>query len=130
MAALNLIAGQRAKALDRVCLGPEISQGWPIAIKRRRLGNDDYDLIFAIECLTAECELLTAEMVAAEKRLTMLSQRAKTRHDFAVVTRLQLTLYTTLDRSELAIEVFLDYLRRERDGLVAPSYPRRRDGRI
>ena len=63
--------------------------------------EQNYDLIFSIECLTAECELLTAEMVAAEKRLAMLSQRAKTRHDFAVVTRLRLTLYTTLDRSEL-----------------------------
>ena len=85
----------------------------------------NYDLIFSIECLMAECELLTAEMVAAEKRLTMLSQRAKTRHDFAVVTRLQLTLYTTLDRSELAIEVFLDYLRRS--GTDWSHHPTRED---
>ena len=42
----------------------------------------------------------------------MLSQRAKNRHDFAVVTRLQLTLYTTLDQSDRGVDVFLEYLRR------------------
>ena len=50
-------------------------------------------------------------MAAAEARLTLLAQRAKNRHDFAVVTRLQVTLYTTSDRSDLAIDVFLAYLR-------------------
>ncbi len=73
----------------------------------------------------AECELLTAEMVAAESRLTMLAQRARSRHDFAVVTRLQLTLYTTLDRSDRAIEVFLDYLRR--NGTDWSQHPTRDD---
>jgi len=42
------------------------------------------------------------------------------RHDFAVVTRLQVTLYTTLDRSDRAIEVFLDYLRR--NGTVSRGF--------
>jgi PAS domain S-box-containing protein len=42
----------------------------------------------------------------------MLAERARSRHDFAFVTRLQVTLYTTLDRSDRGIEVFLDYLRR------------------
>src|SRR5258708_25501691 len=51
-------------------------------------------------------------MVVAEKGLSMLAQRAKSGHDIAVVTRLRLTLYTTLDRSDRAVEVFLDYLRR------------------
>ena len=73
--------------------------------------NRNYDLVFSIESLIAECELHTADMVAAEGRLAMLAQRARSRHDFAVVTRLQITLYTTLDRSDRAIEVFLDYLR-------------------
>ena len=111
VAGLDLIAAQRAK----------VSTAYASALKYLKAGHSlltettwelNYDLIFTIECVTAECELLTAEMVAAEKRLTMLEQRARSRHDFAVVTRLQLTLYTTLDRSELAIEVFLAYLRR------------------
>ena len=64
-------------------------------------------------------------MVAAESRLTMLAQRARSRHDFAVVTRLQITLYTTLDRSDRAIEVFLDYLRR--NGTDWSPHPARDD---
>ncbi|MFL6310473.1 MAG: PAS domain-containing protein [Terriglobales bacterium] len=108
---LNLIAGRRAKA----------STAYTSALKYLHTGRSllseetwtiNYELIFSIESLTAECELHTADMVAAEARLSMLAQHARGRHDFAVVTRLQVTLYTTLDRSERAIEAFLEYLRR------------------
>ena len=74
--------------------------------------DHNYELIFAIEFYMAECELLTADMAAAENRLSMLAQRAKSAHDIAAVTRLRLTLYTTLDRSDRGVEVCLDYLRR------------------
>jgi PAS domain S-box-containing protein len=121
---LNLLAGKRAKA----------SAAYASALKylhagRSLLGEEawehNYDLIFSLESLIAECELLTADMAAAEGRLTMLAQRAKSRHDGAVVTRLQLTLYTTLDRSDLAIDVFLDYLRR--NGTNWSRHPARDD---
>jgi PAS domain S-box-containing protein len=111
VAELNLIASKRAK----------VSTAYDSALKYLRAGSAllteetwerNYKLVFAIEYLIAECELLTAEMVAAETRLAILSQRASSRHEVAVVTRLQLTLYTTLDRSDQAITVFLDYLRR------------------
>ncbi|WP_254508235.1 trifunctional serine/threonine-protein kinase/ATP-binding protein/sensor histidine kinase [Anatilimnocola floriformis] len=124
VANLNLVAAKRAK----------LSTAYASALKyleaaRSLLTEEDwnrnYDLIFSIECLTAECELLTAEMVQAEERLTMLALRAQPRHDFAVVTRLRLTLYTALDRSELAIEVFLDYLRRS--GTDWSHHPTRAD---
>src|SRR4029077_13584918 len=75
--------------------------------------DTDYDLIFSLECLTAECELLTADMESAEKRLSMLAARAKSAHDLAVVTRLQLTLYTASDRLESGVEICLEYLRRD-----------------
>jgi PAS domain S-box-containing protein len=123
-AGLNLIASQRAKA----------STAYASTLKYLHAGRSllseetwdhKYDLIFSIESLMAECELLTAEMVAAESRLTLLAQRARSRHDFAVVTRLQLTLYTTLDRSDRAIEVFLDYLRR--NGTDWSPHPTRDD---
>ena len=123
-AALNLIAGKRAKA----------STAYASALKYLHAGRSllseeawerNYDLIFSIESLIAECELLTADMVAAEGRLTMLAQRARSRHDFAVVTRLQVTLYTTLDRSDRAIDVFLDYLRR--NGTDWSRHPARDD---
>ena len=61
----------------------------------------------------AECELLTAEKVSAENRMSRLAERANGRHDFCVVTRLRLTLYTTLDRSDRSVDVFLDWLRRD-----------------
>jgi PAS domain S-box-containing protein len=121
---LNLIAGKRAKA----------STAYASALKYLHAGcsllNEEawernYDLIFSIESLIAECKLLTADMVAAEGRLTMLAQRARSRHDFAVVTRLQITLYTTLDRSDRAIEVFLNYLRR--NGTDWSPHPARND---
>src|SRR6202035_798888 len=84
-----------------------------------------YTLIFETEYLMAECELLTADKVAAEDRLSLLPQRANNRHDFCVATRLRLTLYTTLDRSDLAADVFLDWLRR--DGTVWSKHPTRED---
>ncbi len=123
-ARLNLIAGKRAKA----------STAYSSALRylhagRALLSEEDwernYDLSFSMESLLAECELHTADMLAAEGRLTMLTQRAGSRHDFAVVTRLQVTLYTTLDRSGRAIEVFLDYLRR--NGTDWPPHPARDD---
>src|ERR1700727_3091690 len=73
----------------------------------------------------AECELLTADKGAAERRLSSLAQRATNRHDFCVATRLRLTLYTTLDRRDLASDVFLAILRR--DGTVWSNHPARED---
>jgi predicted ATPase len=110
-AELNLIAGRRAKistayvsALSYFTTGRALlsEQSW----------DDSYEPIFSIEYLIAECELLTADMMLAENRLSMLSERAKSSHDIAVVTRLRLTLYTTLDQSNRAVEVCLEYLRR------------------
>jgi PAS domain S-box-containing protein len=121
-ARLNLIAGRRAKA--STAYGSALIY---LHAARSLLSEDDwknnYDLIFSIESLIAECELHTADMVAAESKLLMLAQRATGRHDFAVVTRLQITLYTTLDRSECAIETFLDYLRR--NGTYWSAHPAR-----
>jgi PAS domain S-box-containing protein len=123
-AGLNLIAGERAKASTAYASALKyLHAGRSLLSEEAWEGN--YDLIFSIEGLMAECELLTAEMVAAESRLTMLAQRARGHHHFAIVTRLQLTLYTTLDRSDRAIEVFLNYLRR--NGTDWPQHPTRDD---
>ena len=110
VAELNFIAGRRAK----------ISTAYVSALKYFAAGRalltqesweHNYELIFCIECAMAECELLTADMVRAENRLSLLAQQAKSGHDIAVVTRLRLTLYTTMDRSDRGVEVCLDYLR-------------------
>src|ERR1700685_127417 len=110
IAELNLIAGRRAK----------ISTAYASALKYLEAGrglltdqtwNRNYDLVFSIEYLLAACELLTAEMAAAETRLSMLAERAKSAHDIALVTRLRLTLYDLLGRSDRGVEVFIEFQR-------------------
>jgi PAS domain S-box-containing protein len=111
VAELNLIAARRAKlsiayasALSYLATGRRLltDESW----------NTDYQLIFSLEILTAECELLTADMESAETRLSMLAARAKSAHDLALVTCVQLTLYTALDRLDRGIQICLEYLRR------------------
>src|SRR6201987_3570584 len=82
------------------------------ALLREDSWGNNYELIFSIEILIAECELLTANIVEAENRLSMLSQRARSAHHIAIATRLLLTLYQVMDRSDRAVEVCLEYLRR------------------
>src|SRR5439155_3105315 len=111
VAELNLIAAKRAKlsiayasALSYLATGRALltEESW----------NTDYELVFSLEYLIAECELLTADMESAEKRLLMLATHANSDHDLALVTCLQLTLYTALDRLDRGIDICLEYLRR------------------
>jgi PAS domain S-box-containing protein len=111
VAELNLIAGKRAK----------ISTAYTSALRYfvagcALLAEDSwehrYALTFALELQRAECEFLTGDFAAAEERLSMLARRARNLVDSAVVTRLQTELYTTLDQSDRAVEVGLEYLRR------------------
>jgi predicted ATPase/signal transduction histidine kinase len=111
VAELNLIAGRRAKT-STACASALKYLASGRALLTEEIWDHNYELIFSIEYLMAECELLTANMVGCENRLSMLAQRAKSGHDIAIVTRLRLTLYTTLDRSDRGVEVFLAYLRR------------------
>jgi hypothetical protein len=60
----------------------------------------------------SSANLLTADMLAAEDRLSMLAQHAKGGYDITVVTRLRPTLYTALARSDRGVEACLEYLRR------------------
>jgi PAS domain S-box-containing protein len=111
IAGLNLVAGRRARA----------STAYISALKYLKAGrallteecwNESYELIFSIEYLTAECELLAADMPNAENRLSMLATRARSGHDTAIVIRLRLMLYGTLGRNDLGVDVCLQYLRR------------------
>ena len=110
LAELNLIAGKRAKA----------STAYASALKYLVAGAallaDDcwerrHELTFALELHRAECEFLTGQLAAAEERLTTLSSRAANTVELATVTCLRVDLYTTLDQSERAVAVGLDYLR-------------------
>jgi PAS domain S-box-containing protein len=120
VAELNLMAGRRAKM--STAYASAIAY---LAAGRALLSEDTWDrnyaLVFALELNMAECALLTADLAAAEDRLTMLAQRARGVHDVAAVARLRLTLYTTLDQSDRGVEVCLDYLRR--GGTQWPPHP-------
>jgi PAS domain S-box-containing protein len=110
LAELNLIAGKRARsstAYTSALLYLDTAR----ALLTEEAWNEEYDLIFAIECHMAQCELLSAGMAAAENRLLMLAQRAKRAHDIALVTGLRVTLYKILGQSDRGVEVALEYLR-------------------
>ena len=111
LAGLNLVAGRRAKqsaayaeALNYFELGCALlpRDGW----------ERHYGLLFALEHNRAECEYLTGDPAAAQARLSILADRAAGNVDLASVTCLQVNVHTTLDRSDLAVEAGLAYLRR------------------
>jgi PAS domain S-box-containing protein len=111
LAELNLIAGKRAKATTAY------ASGLKYLIAGAALLADDRwerrrELAFALELHRAECEFLTSQPAAAEERLIMLSSRAANTVELATVTCLRVDLYTTLDQSDRAVAVCLDYLRR------------------
>jgi len=110
LAELNLIAGKRAKA------STAYASALNYLIAGAALLPDDCwerrpDLILALELHRAECEFLTGEPATAEARLTMLSSRAANAIDQATIACLRVDLYTTLDRSDRAVDVCLAYLR-------------------
>ena len=110
LAELNLIAGKRAKASTAY-----VSALSYLVAGAALLSDDGWehrpDLMFALELHRAECEFLTGELAAAEARLTMLASRAADPVDQATVACLRIDLYTTLDRSDRAVDVCLTYLR-------------------
>jgi PAS domain S-box-containing protein len=112
-AKLNLMAARRAKMSTAYASALAY-----LAAGRALLSEETWDsnhaLIFAVEFQMAECELLTADMPAAEDRLIKLAPRARGVQDIGAVARLRLTLYTTLDRSDRGVEVCLEYLKRGR----------------
>ena len=110
VAELNLMAGKRAKTSTAYA-----SALTYFVAGRALLAEDSWKrrsaLTFALELQLAECEFLTGDLAAAEKRLSMLSHHADNLIDRAAVTRLQTELYTTQDRSDRAVEAGLAYLR-------------------
>jgi PAS domain S-box-containing protein len=110
LAEFNLIAGKRAKAAT--AYGPALTY---LAAGAAALPEDAwercYRLVFAIEINRAECEFLTGDLTAAEERLATLSSRATNLVDKAAAACLRTTVYTTLYRSDRAVEICLEYLR-------------------
>ena len=110
LAELNLIAGKRAKASTayRSALNYFIAG---TALLADDAWERRHELTFPLELHRAECEFLTSQPADAERRLTMLSSRATNTVELATVTCLRAELYTTLDQSDRAVAVCLEYLR-------------------
>jgi predicted ATPase/signal transduction histidine kinase len=111
LAELNLIAGRRAKsstayssALTYLTVGAALlpEDAWERC----------HDLAFALELHRAECEFLTGGLAEAEAPLAELADRAATPSELATLTRLRVDLFMTLGRSDRAVAVGLDCLRR------------------
>jgi len=109
LAALNLLAGKRAKASTAYASAlAYFSAGCGLLTDgswERR-----YRLIFDLKLHRAECEYLTGNLEAAKDHLLLLAQRAANSVDAAAVTCVRINLYTQQDRSDLAVEVGLQYL--------------------
>src|SRR4029450_4297622 len=110
LAELNLIAGTRAKnatayasALTYLLAGA--------ALLAEDCWERQHALAFPLEFHRAECEYLSGELAAADERLATLSNRAATTIEQAAVTCLHMDVCTTLNRSDRAVTVCLDYLR-------------------
>ena len=110
LAELNLLAGQRAKqstaynsALTYLATGR--------ALLPEDCPEEDDALNFSLEFYRAECEFLTGALTAAEERLSKMANRTDRLVDFAAVTNLRAEIFTTLGRSDRAIEACRDYLR-------------------
>jgi predicted ATPase/two-component sensor histidine kinase/GAF domain-containing protein len=111
VARLNLIAGRRAKAATAYASALQyFSTGRSLLIEDA--WQSCYRLAFDLEFNWAECEYLAGELAAAEDHLAALSNRARNIVDSAAVTCVRLNLYTNLDKSDNAVAVGLDYLRR------------------
>jgi PAS domain S-box-containing protein len=109
LAELNLIAGKRAKAS-----GVYASALSYIEAGAALMANDSWEsqheLTFALELNRAECEFLTGALEKADQRLAELSNRAKTTVERAALACLRIDVYTTLDQSDRAVAICLDYL--------------------
>jgi|GEM_PF-154320 len=110
VAGLNLLASRRAK--DSTAYAAALTY----SVIGRSLVPDDawtthYDVVFALELQIAECQYLTGALTAAEARLESISARIERIVHRGAVARLLMALYTTLGRSDRAIETGLSFLR-------------------
>jgi predicted ATPase/signal transduction histidine kinase len=111
VAGYNLIAGRRAKASTAYAAALKYFKAGSASLLSVETWDYCYRLHFDLELNRAECEFLTGDLETASIRLSKLAGRAENVMDRAATTRLRMTLYTTLDRTDLAVAVGLEFLR-------------------
>jgi len=110
LAELNLIAGKRAKGSTAYASAlTYLNAG--AALLAEECWERRHELIFALELNRSECEFLTGQLSAADERLAVLSNRATTTVEQAIVACLHMDVCTTLDQAGRAVAVCLNYLR-------------------
>jgi transcriptional regulator with GAF, ATPase, and Fis domain/predicted ATPase len=120
IAELNLIAGRRARSSSAYKSALVYLAAGEGLLSEENWGQH-YNLRFSLALHRAECEFLTGELVAADQRLSRLQDRAVGPTDLSAVTCLRIDVYTTMDRTDRAIEVGLDQLRVL--GIELPVHP-------
>ncbi len=110
VAEFNLMAGKRAKAATAYDAAMQY-----LTAGQALLGEAQWEvsprLAFELELNRAECDYLIGDLAAADERLAELSKRARTTVNSAAVACLRINLYTTMDHSDRAVAVGLDFLR-------------------
>ena len=110
LAEFNLRAGQRARSSAAyVSALTYFNAG--VALLPENSWERRHELIFALECKRAECEFLTGQLAVAEERLVVLSNRAATTIEQAVVACLRIDVCTALNQGSRAVAICLNYLR-------------------
>ncbi|HEY1942296.1 MAG TPA: AAA family ATPase [Roseiarcus sp.] len=121
VAELNLMAGKRAKAATAYDVALQYFIAGQSFLPKAE-GQELQELAFDLELNRAECDYLIGNLASADERLANLSGRAPTRVHSAAVACLRINLYTTMDRSDRAVAVGLDYLRQvDREWSIHPT---------
>ena len=126
LAEFNLIAGGRAKASTAYASALKYLVVGAALLAENRWAHQG-KLAFALELLRAECEFLTGDLTQASERLTALSSRAVEIVDMATVVSLHMEVCTTLDQTDRAIALCLEYLRHR--GVTWSPHPTEEEAR-
>jgi PAS domain S-box-containing protein len=110
VAELNLLAGKRAKAATAYASALNYLVTGESLLAEVEEGPTRSQLAFNLAFARAECEYLTGKLAEAEQRLSLLAVSGAGLTELAAVACLRQDLYTTLDRSDRAVEVCLEYL--------------------
>lgn len=119
---INRLAGHRAR-LSGAYASAQTYFAAGLALLPAQALDTHYTLAFDLGFRLAQCEFLTGQSGPAGERLVALSSAARGRVDQAALCCLRIDLYTSLRRSDLAVEVSLDYLRQM--GIVWSAHPSR-----